>query len=85
MEWLDIILLIEMISGEVFSSKKGSTDRGKMYESIQEFLNPNKTKAWTLRQFKEWMREEEEPMALCKELSEKDTLIEELTEQERSF
>jgi len=31
------------------------------------------------------MREEEEPMALCKELSEKDTLIEELTEQERSF
>jgi len=53
MEWLDIILLIEMISGEVFSSKKGSTDRGKMYESIQEFLNPNKTKAWTLRQFKE--------------------------------
>ena len=42
MEWSeehDIILLREMISREIFSFKKGSPDRGKTWESIQEFLN----------------------------------------------
>lgn len=35
----DLILLKEMISREIFSSKKESPDRGKAWESIQEFLN----------------------------------------------
>ena len=42
MEWSDehdLIMLKEMVSREIFSFKKGSPDRGKTWESIQEFLN----------------------------------------------
>lgn len=42
MEWTDdhdILLLREMIASELFQFKKGSADRGKIWESIQERLN----------------------------------------------
>ena len=42
MEWTDdhdILLLREMIATELFQFKKGRTDRGKIWESIQERLN----------------------------------------------
>ena len=42
MEWTDdhdILLLREMIATELFQFKKGSPDRGKIWESIQERLN----------------------------------------------
>ncbi|CAH3141186.1 unnamed protein product [Pocillopora meandrina] len=42
MEWTDdhdILLLREMIASELFQFKKGSPDRGKSWESIQERLN----------------------------------------------
>ena len=42
MEWTDdhdILLLREMIASELFQFKKGSPDRGKIWESIQERLN----------------------------------------------
>ncbi|CAH3125307.1 unnamed protein product [Porites lobata] len=42
MEWTDdhdILLLREMIATEFFQCKKGSPDRGKIWESIQERLN----------------------------------------------
>ena len=41
MEWTDdhdILLLREMIASELFQFKKGSPDRGKIWESIQERL-----------------------------------------------
>ena len=103
MEWSeehDIILLREMISREIFSFKKGSPDRGKTWESIQEFLNQMENPKfhikekrgvqdrWNILQgkFLKRMREEEAASGIeCEELSEKDTLIEELSERERSF
>ena len=35
----DILLLREMIASELFQFKKGSPDRGKIWESTQESLN----------------------------------------------
>ena len=95
-----IILLREMISREIFSFKKGSPKRGKTWESIQEFLNQMENPKfhikekrgvrdrWNILQgkFLKRMREEEAASGIeCEELSEKDTLIEELSEWERSF
>ena len=42
MEWTDdydILLLREMIASELFQFKKGSPDRGKIWESLQERFN----------------------------------------------
>ena len=103
MEWSeehDIILLREMISREIFSFKKGSPDRGKTWESIQEFLNQMENPKFHIKEkrgvrdrwnvlqgkFLKRMREEEAASGIeCEELSEKDTLIEELSEREQSF
>ena len=96
----DIIMLKEMVSREIFSFKKGSPDRGKTWESIQGFLNQIENpkfqikdkrgvrNRWNILQgkFKKRMREEEAATGIeCEEMSEKDTIIEQLTEQERSF
>ena len=102
MEWTDdhdILRLREMIASELFQFKKGSPDRGKIWESIQERLNkldnPKfmiKEKRgirdrWNLLQakFKRMQREELQASGIDCELSEKDALIEELSEQEDSF
>ena len=102
MEWTDdhdILRLREMIASELFQFKKGSPDRGKIWESIQERLNkldnPKfmiKEKRgirdrWNLLQakFKHMQREELQASGIDCELSEKDALIEELSEQEDSF
>ena len=102
MEWTDdndILLLREMIASELFQFKKGSPDRGKIWESIQERLNkldnPNfviKEKRgvrdrWNLLQakFKRMQREELQASGIDCELSEKDALIEEVCEKEDSF
>lgn len=102
MEWTDdhdILMLREMIASELFQFKKGSPDRGKIWESIQERLNkldnPKfmiKEKRgirdrWNLLQakFKRMQREELQASGIDCELSEKDALIEELSEQEDSF
>ena len=89
-----------MISREIFSFKKGSPDRGKTWESIQEFLNEIENPKFQIKEkrgvrdrwnilqgkYMKRMREEEAASGIeCEELSEKDTLIEELTEKERSF
>ena len=102
MEWTDdhdILLLREMIASELFQFKKGSPDRGKIWESIQERLskldNPKfviKEKRgvrdrWNLLQarFKRMQREELQASGIDCELSENDALIEELCEKEDSF
>ena len=102
MEWTDdhdILLLREMIATELFQFKKGSPDRGKIWESIQERLNKldnpkfmikekrGVRDRWNLFQakFKRTQREELQASGIDCELSEKDTLIEELCEREDSF
>ena len=102
MEWTDdhdILLLREMIASELFQFKKGSPDRGKIWESIQERLNKldnpkfvikekrGVRDRWNLLQakFKRMQREELEASGIDCELSEKDALIEELCEKEDSF
>ena len=102
MEWTDehdILLLRQMIASELFQFKKGSPDRGKIWESIHERLNkldnPKfmiKEKSgvrdrWNLVQtkFKSIQRQELRPSGIDCELSEKDALIEELCEKEDSF
>lgn len=102
MEWTDdhdILLLREMIATEFFQCKKGSPDRGKIWESIQERLNKldnpkfmikekrGVRDRWNLLQakFKRTQRGELQASGIDCELSEKDTLIEELCEREDSF
>lgn len=90
MEWIDehdILLLREMIASELFQFKKGSPDRGKIWESIHERLNKlNNPKfmikekrggvrdRWNLLQtkFKRTQREELRASALIEELCEKE-------------
>ncbi|KAM7436197.1 hypothetical protein ABFA07_013954 [Porites harrisoni] len=88
-----------MIATEFFQCKKGSPDRGKIWESIQERLNKldnpkfmikekrGVRDRWNLLQakFKRTQREELQASGIDCELSEKDTLIEELCEREDSF
>ena len=98
MEWTDdhdILLLREMIGTELFQFKKGSPDRGKIQERLNKLDNPEfmiKEKRgvrdrWNLLQakFKRTQREELQASGIDCELSEKDTLIEELCEREDSF
>lgn len=102
MEWTDdhdILLLREMIASELFQFKKGSPDRGKIWESIQERLNKldnpkfmikekwGVRDRWNLLQakFKRAQLEELQASGIDCELSEKDALIEELCEKEDSF
>ena len=88
-----------MLATELFQFKKGSPDRGKIWESIQERLNKldnpkfmikekkGVRDRWNLLQakFKRTQREELQASSIDFELSEKDTLIEELCEREDSF
>ena len=100
MEWTeehDLQLLIEMRAGNVFSFKKGSPERGRIWEQITDTLNSEKTlkfclkdkrgvrDRWNLLQgkFKRKRREEEGGSGLAvDEPSQKDVLIEELCELE---
>ena len=102
MEWTDdhdILLLREMIATELFQFKKGSPDRGKIWESIHERLNKldnpkfiikekrGVRDQWNLLQtkFKRTQREELRASDIDCELSENDALIEELCEKEDNF
>ena len=102
MEWTedhDILLLREMIASELCQFKKGSPDRGKIWESIQERLNKLEHPKFTLKEkrgvrdrwnllqakFKRMQREELQASGIDCELSGKDSLIEVLCEQENSF
>ena len=102
MEWTadhDIFLLREMIPSELFHFKKGSPDRGKIWESIQERLNKLDHLKFTIKEkrggrdrwnllqakFKRIQREELQSSGLDCVLSEKDVLIEQLCEKEDSF
>jgi len=90
----DILLLREMIASELFQFKKGIPDRGKIWESIQERLNKLDNPKFTIKEkrgirdrwnllqakFKCMQQEELQASGIDCELSEKDALIEELSE-----
>lgn len=102
MEWTDehdVQLLIEMRASNLFSFKKGSPERGRIWEQITETLNSAKTlkfclkekrgirDRWNLLQgrFKKKRREEEGASGIeVEEPSQKDILIEELCELEEA-
>jgi len=102
MEWTDehdVLLLREMIVSEIVTFKKGSPDRGKIWESIYDQLNKIESPKfvikekrgvrdrWNLLQakFKKRMQEEEKASGIDCEMSERDVLIEELCEKEESL
>lgn len=102
MEWTDehdVLLLREILVGELFMHKKGSPERGKIWEAIQDRLNKLDTPKfvikdkrgvrdrWNLLQskFKKRMQEEEKASGIECEMSEKDVLIEELCNKEESL
>ena len=102
MEWIDehdILLLREMIASELFQFKKGSPDRGLIWESIHERLNKLNNPKFMIKEkrgvrdwrnllqtkFKRTQWEELQASGIDCELSEKDALIEELCEKEDIF
>ncbi|CAH3154423.1 unnamed protein product [Porites lobata] len=74
MEWTDdhdILLLREMIATEFFQCKKGSPDRGKIWESIQERLNKLDNPKFMIKEKRgelELQRKEQEVRARQQEL-----------------
>ena len=87
------------IGNELFHFKKGSPDRGKIWESSQESLNKLDNEKFTIKEkrgvrdrwnllraeFKRIHQENLQASGIDCELSEKDALIEELFEREDSF
>ena len=85
-ESLDILLLREMIASELFQFKKGSPDRGKIWESIYERLNKLDNPKFMIKEkrgvrdllqikFKRTQRQELRASGIDCELSAKDALI----------
>ena len=102
MEWIDehdVLLLREMIASELFQFKKGSPDRGWIWESIHKRLNKLNNPKFMIKEkrgvrdrrnllqtkFKRTQWEELRASGIDCELSEKDALIEELCEKEDIF
>ena len=87
------------IASELFQFKKGSPDRGKMWESSQESLNKLDNEKFTIKEkrgvrdrwnvlqaeFKRIQQENVQASSIDCELSEKDAFIEELREREDSY
>ncbi|CAB3999510.1 Hypothetical predicted protein [Paramuricea clavata] len=102
MEWRkehDIFLLREMLASDIFHYRKGSPDRGRIWDEIADRLNATKDMVfhikekrsvrdrWNLHKnkFKKNRREEEAASGIeVDEQDEKDVLIEELTDQEET-
>ena len=103
MEWSeehDISFLREMAASDIFMYKKGSVDRGKVWDDIIGRLNRNQNPTlvikkkrgvrdrWSLllNKFKKQMVDEESASGIApNDISEKDNLIEELMEKRREF
>ncbi|XP_046861466.1 uncharacterized protein LOC124454745 [Xenia sp. Carnegie-2017] len=103
MEWTDehdLLLMREMMVSDLFQYKKGSPNRGLVWDSIVENLNKTEAPVFTLKdkrsvrdrwsllkaKFKQKMREEERASGIdVDELSEKESLIKELCQKEDSF
>lgn len=102
MEWTeehDVLFLREMVASDIFIHKKGSVDRGKIWEDVFERLNHNENPKfyikdkrgvrdrWSLLQskFKKRIRKEEAASGIeTDDMTEKDVLIEDLCEKEES-
>ena len=95
----DVLLLREMLASELFSFKKGSVSRGEAWDSIVEKLQAIQSPIfiikdkrairdrWQLlgKKYTQRMRQEESASGISvEEQSEKDVLIEELVEREKT-
>ena len=103
MEWTrdhDILLLREMLVSDIFHHKKGSPDRGRIWDEIAERLNATKDLVFRVKEkrgvqdrwnllknkFKENRREEETASGIeVDDQDEKDILLDELTDQEEAI
>ena len=102
MEWTeqhDVLFLREMAVSDIFDYKKGSPDRGRIWEAIQERLNNVEQPKFVLKdkravrdrwnllqsKFRKRMAEEEKASGIDVEMSERDVLIEELCSKEESL
>lgn len=102
MEWTeqhDVLFLREMVVSDIFDYKKGSPDRGRIWEAIQERLNNVEQPKFVLKdkravrdrwnllqsKFRKRMAEEEKASGIDVEMSERDVLIEELCNKEESL
>ena len=95
----DILFLREMVASDIFMYKKGSVDRGKVWDDIVDRLNRNQNPKFVIKEkrgvrdrwslllnkFKKQMVDEELASGIAPDdISEKDSLIEELMEKEES-
>ena len=102
MEWTeqhDVLFLREMVVSDIFDYKKGSPDRGRIWEAIQERLNNVEQPKFVLKdkravrdrwnllqsKFRKRMAEEEKASGIDVEMSGRDVLIEELCNKEESL
>lgn len=102
MEWTeqhDVLFLREMVVSDIFDYKKGSPDRGRIWEASQERLNNVEQPKFVLKdkravrdrwnllqsKFRKRMAEEEKASGIDVEMSERDVLIEELCNKEESL
>ena len=103
MEWTrdhDILLLREMLASDIFHHKKGSPDRGRIWDEIADRLNATKDLVFRVKEkrgvrdrwnllknkFKKNRREEETASGIeVDDQDEKDILLDELTDQEEAI
>ena len=102
MEWTEqhvLVFLREMVASDIFYYKKGSPDRVRIWEGIQQRLNSvERPKVvlkdkravrdrWNLLQskFRKRIADEEKASGIDVEMSERDVLIEELCSKEESL
>ena len=94
MEWSeehDILFLREMAASDIFMYKKGSVDRGKVWDDIVDRINRNQNPKFVIKEkrgvrdrWSLWVDEELASGIAPDDISEKDNLIEELMEKKES-
>ena len=101
-EWTeqhDLVFLREMVASDIFYYKKGSPDRGRIWEGIQQRLNSVEQPKFVLKdkravrdrwnllqsKFRKRIADEEKASGIDVEMSERDVLIEELCSKEESL
>lgn len=98
MEWKpehNVIFLREVFASDLFSTRKGSTERGKIWSQIAERLNEAPSCKFSVRQkslrdhlkllmqkYKQKMRMEERASGIDTEMTEIDVILEDVCEKE---
>ena len=98
MQWKpehDVIFLREVLASDLYSTRKGSTERGKIWSQIAERLNEASSCKFSVGQkslrdhlkllmqkYKQKMRMEERASGIDTEMTEVDVMLEEICEKE---